>query len=339
MNRSRAHSAILVVVSLLLIHGCASIYSVVEFEVLEPATVSFPDHVDQLLIVNRAPFTMDVFSEEDREGMEREHLMIVDTLISNNTLRGLQAVLKESPIEKFHTPVWFSERRLDTSSAMDMILTKPEVYSLCERYGADALISFESYTLDLGEHYDYYSDAPGQVQNHYYEFSNEVKWNIHLPISPKPFDTYVTIDTIYFTDVQDGEVIPVPSVTGMIAELFYDSGTKYGRYLVPVWYQTSRTLYKGKGDLLKQASKYTDRGEWEDAFAIWSNLTTSPDSTLVSKAYHNMAIFYELEDNLDSASYMVNMSLVYDSLAVVANYREELEIRILNQKEVIDQVY
>jgi hypothetical protein len=49
--------------------------------------------------------------------------------------------------------------------------------------------------------------------------------------------------------------------------------------------------------------------------------------------------FYELEDNLDSANYMVNMALVYDSLAVVENYREEIEIRVLNQKEVIDQVY
>jgi len=318
--------------------GCGGIYSVVEFEVLEPATVSFPEHVEQLLVVNRAPFTMDVFKKEDREGMEREHLVIVDTLISNNTLRGLQAVLQESPIEKFHHPIWFSERRSDTAALNDLILTKPEVNSLCDRYGADVLISFESYTLDLDEHYDYYSGAPSVVQNHYYEVSNEVKWNIHIPISPTPFDTYVTIDTIYFSNVLNGEPIPVPSITGMIAELFYDSGTKYGRYLVPVWNRTSRTLYKGKGDLLKQASKFTDRGEWEDAFAIWSNLTTSPDSTVVSKAYHNMAIFYELEDNLDSASYMVNMALVYDSLALVENYREELEIRILNQKEVRNQV-
>ena len=338
MKRARAYSVLLVVIFLLLMQGCGGIYSVVEFEVLEPATVSFPEHVEQLLVVNRAPFTMDVFQEEDREGMEREHLVIVDTLISNNTLRGLQAVLQESPIEKFHHPIWFSERRSDTAALNDLILTKPEVNSLCDRYGADVLISFESYTLDLDEHYDYYSGAPSVVQNHYYEVSNEVKWNIHIPISPTPFDTYVTIDTIYFSNVLNGEPIPVPSITGMIAELFYDSGTKYGRYLVPVWNRTSRTLYKGKGDLLKQASKFTDRGEWEDAFAIWSNLTTSPDSTVVSKAYHNMAIFYELEDNLDSASYMVNMALVYDSLALVENYREELEIRILNQKEVRNQV-
>jgi len=147
----------------------------VEFEVLEPATVSFPDHVNQLLIINRAPFTLDVFEEEDRKGMEEEHLVIIDTLISNNTLRGLQIVLKESPIETFHHPIWFSERRPDTTALEDRILTKPEVTALCQKFGADAVISFESYEFDLDEHYDYYSDNSGIVQNHYYEISNEIK--------------------------------------------------------------------------------------------------------------------------------------------------------------------
>lgn len=282
---------------------------------------------------------MDVLEEEDRKGIKREHLVIIDTLISNNTLRGLEAVLQESPIENFHHPIWLSDRRLDTSSLGDRILTKPEVIELCSRYGADAVISFESYTVDIDEHYDYYPDAPNTIMNHYYEVSNQVKWNIHLPISPKPFNTYVTIDTLYFSDVLDGAFLPVPSVVKMIGELFYESGSKYGRYLVPVWIQTSRALFKGKGDSLKLASKYTDKGLWDEAFSIWNKLTESSDSTMVSKAYHNMAIFYELEDNLDSANYMVNMALAYDSLELVESYREELEIRIINREEVINQVY
>ena len=339
VNRFKAHSILWSVFFVLLLQGCASLYSVVEFEVLEPATVSFPDYVNQLLIVNRAPFTMDVFEEEDREGMEEEHLAIIDTLISNNTLRGLQIVLKESPIETFHHPIWFSERRPDTTALEDRILTKPEVTALCQKFGADAVISFESYEVDLDEHYDYYPDGSGIVQNHYYEISNEIKWNIHLPISPTPFDSYTTIDTLYFSNVVDGEYIPVPSITGMIAELFYNSGAKYGKYLVPVWNQTSRTMFRGKGDSLKMASKFTDKGEWENAFELWKALTESGDSTMVSKAYNNLAIFYELEDNLDSASYMLNSALAFDSIDVVKNYREELDIRILNQKEVIDQVF
>jgi len=339
VNRFKAHSILWLVFFVLLMQGCASIYSVVEFEVLEPATVSFPDHVNQLLIINRAPFTLDVFQEEDREGMEKEHLLIVDTLISNNTLRGLQTVLKESPIETFHHPIWFSERRPDTTALEDMILTKPEVNALCRKFGSDAVISFESYEVDLGEQYDYYSDGSGMVQNHYYEISNEIKWNIHLPISPIPFDTYTIIDTLYFANVVDGVFNPVPSFAEMIAELFYNSGAKYGQYLVPVWNQTARTMFRGKGDSLKLASKFTDDGEWENAFELWKGLTESADSTTVAKAYNNLAIFYELEDNLDSASYMLNSALAFDSLDVVRNYREELDIRILNQKEVIDQVY
>ena len=53
----------------LLVRGCASTYRVVEFEVLEPATVSLPEFVQQLIVLNRAPFTFDAFSEEDRQGL------------------------------------------------------------------------------------------------------------------------------------------------------------------------------------------------------------------------------------------------------------------------------
>lgn len=324
--------------ALLVLHGCAGIYSVVEFEVLEPATVNFPDHVNQLVVLNRAPFTMDVFEEEDREGMENEHLAILDTLISNNTLRGLQAVLQESPIKKFHTPFWLSERRLDTSSLDDMILTKREVDDLCSRFGGDAIISLECYTFDLDHHYDYYTGDPSEILNHYYIVSNSLKWIVHLKNSPRPFDTYTLIDTMYFSDVLDGQFMSAPTVSGMITELFYNSGSRYGRYLVPVWNHASRTLYKGKGDSLKLASTYTDSGEWEPAYDIWKELSLTSDSITISKAYHNMAVYYELEDRLDTASYLVDRALAYDSLELVNNYREELDTRMLNRKEVIEQV-
>ncbi|MEN8229694.1 MAG: DUF6340 family protein [Bacteroidota bacterium] len=338
MNRPKASSIILVALTLLVLHGCAGIYSVVEFEVLEPATVSFPDHVSQLVILNRAPFTLDAFQEEDRAEMEPEHLVMLDTLISNNTLRGLRSVLGESPIERFHTPFWLSERRTDTSSLDELILTKREVETICSKYGGDAIISLESYTLNIDEHHDYYKNAPGIIQNHYYEISNSITWNIHLRNSPRPFDTYSMVDTLFYSDILDGEFMTWTPPSTMIAELYYHSGSRYGRYLVPVWNHASRTLFKGKGDSLKLASKHTDRGEWEQAFDIWKALAGSSDSITSSKAYNNMAVYYELEDRLDSASYMLDRALESDSLELVKNYREELDIRLLNQKEVIEQV-
>jgi hypothetical protein len=334
----RVDSLIYVLVLSLLLQGCASNFSVVEFEILEPATVEFPDHVNQLVFLNRAPITMDIWADQNQPGMEARELVMLDTLIINNLLRGVLEVLRKSPAEKFHTPIWLSDRRTDTALLEDRILTKREVDNICDTIGGDAIISLEFYSVGLAQHYDYYTDAPDEVQNLYYEVSNSLKWNIHLPGSPRPFDTYSTIDTLFFPSISDGKMLPYMSSVDMLRNAFYESGFKYGSYLVPVWNQSSRILHRGRNDSLKLAAKYTDEGDWERAFSIWNHLTTAEDSALVAKAYHNMAVYYELEDNLDSASMMLDLSLEHDTLEADTLYREELDVRILNRKDIVKQV-
>ena len=270
--------------------------------------------------------------------MDLKQMLIVDTTIINSTFRGLQKVFRQSPAPRFHFPVWLSQRRSDTTSLQDLILTKREVSTLCEKYHTDAIISLELYTIHLDEEIEYYSDAADQVSSQYHPVSNKLQWNIYLLGHPKPFDTYTMSDTIYFSKIVDGVLQPLPRALDMIAELCYGSGMKYGEYLVPVWTQSSRVLYKGKGDSLKQASKLTEQGDWDHAFKIWEGLTLSDDSTMVSKAFHNMALYYELEDNLDSASLLINMALENDTLEMIRLYKEELDTRILNRNELLNQV-
>lgn len=318
--------------------GCASKFSVVEFEILEPATVSFPDYVNQLLILNRAPITYDIWSENNQEGMDERQLIMLDTLIINNLLRGALEVMRQSPIETFHRPIWISDRRTDTTLLEDKVLTKREVMEICDTLGGDAIISLELYTIGLDQHFDYYKDAPDEVLNHYFEVFNKVRWNIHLPGNPKPYDTYSTVDTLFFPAIVDGEFISYPSGSDMIRELFYESGLKYGTYLVPAWSLTTRLIYRKGDDALKVALEHTDEGDWETAFSIWKQLTGSADSTLVAKSYNNMAVYYELEDKLDSASLMLNLSLKHDSLDAGKLYREDLDVRLLNRKDIERQV-
>ena len=209
---------------------------------------------------------------------------------------------------------------------------------ICDTLSGDAIISLELYTVGLNQHFDYYKDAPDEIQNHYFEVFNSVKWNIHLPESPKPFDSYTTIDTLFFPAIINGEFKEFAPGVDMIRDLFYDSGLKYGSYLVPVWNRTSRILYRKGDDSLKEAIKHTDEGDWDHAFSIWNHLTESPDSALAAKSYNNMAIYFELEDKLDSASMMLNLSLEYDSLDQVRLYRDELDVRLLNRKDIERQV-
>ena len=327
-----------ILILLLLFQGCGSIYSVVEFEVLEPATVNFPDDVNQLVFLNRAPITVDVWAEENQEGMDYRQLIILDTLIVNNLHRGVLDVLRQSPIETFRRPIWLSDRRTDTSLLEDLVLTKREVNEICDSIGGDAIISLEFYSAAVKQHFDFYRDEPEEILNHYFEVSNKVKWKIYLPDRPRPFDSYSTVDTLFYSVILDGELLSKVPGLDMIRDLFYESGYKYGTYLVPVWNRTSRVLYRGREDSLKLAIKYTDTGDWESAFTIWNDLTASQDSTLVAKAFHNLAVYYEIEDKLDSASLMLDLSLDHDTLDPDIMYKEELEVRLLNRKDIERQV-
>jgi hypothetical protein len=322
----------------LLLQGCAGNYRVVEFEILEPATVEFPDDVKQLVFLNRAPISYDIWAEQNQILMEARQLVLLDTLIINNLFRGILDVLRNSPVDKFHIPLWLSDRRTDTTGLEDLVLTRREVDNICDTIKGDAIISLEIYTVSMDQHFDYYSDAPDEIRNHYYEVSNSLKWNIHLPGSPRPFDSYSMIDTLFFPVIIDGEILSYLPGVDMLRELFYNSGNKYGKYLVPVWNHTSRVLFRKGNDSLKLAIKHTDEGEWDQAYAIWNHMTTLEDSTLVAKAYHNMAVYLELEDKLDSASLMLDLALDHDSLEVDTLYREELDVRILNRKDIIKQV-
>ena len=336
---SRIRVFIALLFSSILLGGCTSIYSVVEFEILEPATVNFPDQVYQIVFLNRAPITPDVWDEANQELLDARQLVILDTLINNNLNRGTLEVLRHSPITRFHMPIWLNERRIDTFALEDEILTRREVENICDTIGGDAIISLEYYHAGLIQHFDYYKDAPDEIQNEYYEVFNKIKWNIHLPGSPVPFDTYETVDTLFYPVIENGTFVETtPTSLEMIRDLFFESGFKYGRYLVPVWNYASRSLYRGKGDSLKLAVKHTDNGDWESAFSIWEGLSSSVDSSMAAKAYHNLAIYYELEDQLDSASIMVDLALGFDSLEAVHYYREELDVRLLNRREIEKQV-
>jgi len=323
--------------AMLIMHGCAGIYSMVEFEVLEPATVSLPEEVNQLIILNRAPVSMHSFEAKDVKGLEQKHLQILDTLIVSNIQRGLLSVFRESPIKRFHFPYWIDDRREDTTNLEALLLTRREVDDICLENGGGAILSLESYSMDYHAHEQSFIDSY-LTATKYFMISSNIKWIIYMPGNPKPFDRYTMVDTLYFTEVQNGELIQRHSTASMISESFNKSGRKYGKYLVPVWNHTSRNLYKGREEALRKASKQTNRGHWDLAYEIWEELSEEEDNTAAAKALYNMAIFHELDDQLDSAGLLVNEALKRDTLDLIRIYKEEIDTRILNQGELLKQV-
>ena len=65
MHGSKQMRFLPILCAVLILHGCLGTYSLVEFEVLEPATLYFPAHVSQPLILNRLPESKRIFDEEE----------------------------------------------------------------------------------------------------------------------------------------------------------------------------------------------------------------------------------------------------------------------------------
>ncbi len=97
-------------------HSCAGIYSVVEFEVLEPATVSLPEEVNQLIVLNRAPISLHSFEKEDVEGLERNAPDDPRHPDCKEHSEGLaELYFRNHPLKGFINPLWLDDRREDTT--------------------------------------------------------------------------------------------------------------------------------------------------------------------------------------------------------------------------------
>lgn len=319
-------------------HACAPTYRIVEFEILEPATVSLPVEVQDLIILNRAPLTLDVFDEEDVKGLNEAQLYVLDTLITNSMIRGLVRVLKQSPIESFHQPLVLEMRRLDTALLKDLYLTRREVESICREYGGDAILSLEYYTYNFEETDIKYNDDPSLSAVKYYESIPKVHWNIYIPGNPRPFDSYTMTDTLFFSEIENGIPVRYIRPVQVVQETFFESGRKYGSYLVPVWSRTDRPLFKNGDPALRRAIRMTNEGDWDSAYLLWEQLSVKEDSSMRCRALHNMAVYHELEDELETASTLVDRALKYDTLEVVRDYAEDLDVRLQNRKEIYKQV-
>jgi len=320
----------------LLASGCAGTYTAVSFEILEPATVNLPDNVKQVLILNRSPRSDELYQKEDINGLNKEQLFILDTLISNNIMRGLNSKLRESTMPVFNNPIWLSQRRNDTIG-LNIPLTKRDVNEICFNNGCDAIISLEYFLLHVTDTF-FYED--GDVWNIRYKYSNTAKWQIYLKGSPIPFDTYVTSDTVYYDRyINEIQMMDeVPSTVDLVKSVSNITGETYGRYLSPSWSRIDRIMYRGKEDILRKTSRMTDRGDWDEAYAVWDSLSLLKDSVLAAKANYNMAVYHELEDDLMSALRLVIQSEKLDSTEIAESYREDLQVRLLNRSRIIKQI-
>lgn len=314
-----------------MIPSCIPGYRLVEFEVLEPAMKNMPDGVKQVLILNRLPTSSYFLDSTSRSGLNQKQLVVLDTLIGKSIFEGMNSVLRISPIQSYWWPIWSDNRQSELHSSGDMKLTKREVADHCNVNYTDAIISLEFCFVDIKfEGYIYPATIP-VTKSYLVAFTSS--WVIYHPGYPKPVHEYHIKDTLYYETK-----LKAVQYTEMIRDASFRSGVKAGAVVSPVWIKSQRNVFSAGNHKLSKAAWYTEQGDWEEALDIWKEVSEHGSRRAAARALNNMAVYFELEDNLDSASYYIDMALASDSLELIKSYQRTIESRRLKKLRIFEQL-
>lgn len=320
----------------LFLMGCASSKSFVNIEVLEPAKVTYPPSVSNVGFVNRAPFCKDMLSESNKEKLDRNGLYIVDTIVIKNLYKGFNKGRYSEEVSYLENLVLIDLRRKDTigqAEKMDRELLK----NIFSAYDLDALVSLDYYNLSLNKSYPFYSwERNEYIQE--YRYHIDIQFRIYLKGNPDPIDKFRFRDTLFYRNFISNPITTYYSATDVLKLGSEEIGYFFGRRQVPTWTEVSRVIYRGGNKELRMAAEHTDTGDWDSAVDLWEGITGSEENKNMAKAYHNLAVFYEIDDDIGNAVIMSDSAMVYWDDTYIKSYNKDLHKRESQRSKLMNQL-
>ncbi len=319
-----------------LLSGCFASKSFVQFEILEPAPVTYPEHVSRVGFLNRAPVINNRYSSINPRLTDPFSIRVVDTIVSNNIQKGFFEGIGLTEVSIMQELPVLEARRLDTTGQSEVLDFSTRERLMANR-SLDALISLEYYHLRLSRSHSYYDFTIGEYMQEF-RLQMEVLWRIYVKDSISPFDELLSVDTLYYYNHSDMPREEYLSVTKVIREGSVEMGFRYGLRQIPIWTGVSRVVFRGGEQGLMVAARYTDGGEWEQAVEIWSELTQHESERIAARAFHNLAIYHELQDDLQIAGRYAERALQLWENRYIKEYNQQLENRLEQQERLLKQL-
>ncbi|MDL2208245.1 DUF6340 family protein [Parabacteroides sp. OttesenSCG-928-O15] len=310
---------------LCLLSACGSI-TYLDIETYNPATITFPEKVKNILVVNNAvPQAPGVGYELKIFGVEQDSCRAVADSALYYACKSLGDAIVEAnyfgDVLLYNTPT-----RTDDLYLADEKLSPSKVNMLCRETGADAVVSFDRLLFQMKKNVMAYAD--GYV-------AGEAKVNaagvirVYLPERSSPMTTIMVSDSVTIFEMandlkQLNEIIPSPDESLSIAGRVI--GHNSYPLFVPYWQEEPRWYFKGNGARWKEASAYADTQKWDQAAELWTLLYQNSRGKARAKAASNMAFYEEMQGRFQKA---YDWSVLSYDLFVAHQGKESREVELL----------
>ena len=294
--------------------GLSSCLSVQRFtiEVQEPAQVTFPADIKNVLIVNNSakqPSAMGitrVYNGIPVEGFDL-NLDSIGWIAAFSAAKNIRA-------SRFFDQVFFYKAPLREDS--DCLATVPLSQTLRDDifqshdhdHDLDGIISIDRMLVQLEQSVRCNSADPLDFHfSHFVEaqLNATLTSSIYLYDSESPLTTLTLADSLSFQETffaSDTSVFLKEIPESLINELAYRLGEKLAGYLYPYWVQKQRTVYTGYDSRMQEALSFMRNKKWDKAEAIWTDEYNRNSQALSKgKQANNIAVANEMQDQLDQA--------------------------------------
>ncbi len=323
-------------VSLLIFSSCRTTQGM-QIQVQKPATISVDRNIRSLALLNH--------SISGKQGLLEGTLTLEtpkqDKELSNECIRGIDELLRTST--RFQIKRCDSTMMASKSSSVDFGSTMnwEQVDSICKRYETDAVLSLEFFDTDFSV-INPAATVTNTVQNVLNGYGAEVDITGKATARAGFRLYYPATKTIVYQDryKQDKTWVqrstnPVEAIARLIKRndaltaVSYYTGESFAHDLVPLYFWEQRMMYIGKKGGMKIGARQALTRDWEGALNTWKEeYESNPKSKIKARAAYNMALAYEVLNDLDNAKKWIQKAYVEGGKSEALQYSNIIEKRI-----------
>ncbi len=295
----------LALVVLLFLNSCTGI-KYITVETREPARIALPNHIRSVLVVDNT------VEQPENAGHFKElygDKQVVKSIASSDSLaffytEALAQFLGESDffddVKHLQTPI-----RTDNDYLSEFAISPDEMIKLRNESNCDAIIALEKLNIETYKK-ERYREAGYTYSNLFGNLNSTLR--IYIPTMEGMLPTVHFKDSLMWDgfDVQDRDAYSsyylLPTVEEAMKELVVRAADKMSYVLTPYWMKQDRWYYLSSDAEMKEGAAFADVNQWQKALDSWLLFYNSErDKKVKAKAANNIALAYEMIDDLQSA--------------------------------------
>jgi len=309
----------------------------VEIEVIKPAKITIPQHINSVLIINNSlSFPSDTFKNEIQKG-----LFQLDTAATQLITKQVNDIINESP--RFDTSILIRDIYFRQAKDLLQPIDWQNVNALCSKYNTDALVSLEAFgVIDTIMRLSYYDGYVYTSYKNLVLIANSM-WRVYLNKEHKILEKRIQRDTLYFDELSSKKeylnaIKHQKAVNFFAEEIALSISTKVADRIAPFWLPVQRDFFNNGSNEMQQAAIYAYADNWRGAALLWKELTKSENKRLSAAACYNMALACEVEGKLDIALEWLEDSIMkYDTYSAHEYFKQILSR--INESEKLDKQF